>query len=89
MDLVEVDGLHTQAAETGLHLPADGIGPEGVIDRSLVIPEHAALGEDKGARPLPVGEGLSHDLLGVTETVDGCRVDPVHAEFERAVDCGD
>src|SRR5712672_2835265 len=57
-------------------------------DAAILVPTHAAFGEDIGTRPLPLLYRAGHHFLGVTETVDGCRVDPVDTEFEGAVNGG-
>ena len=58
-------------------------------DKAILVPAHAAFGEDVGAGAFPCAESAGGYFLGVTEAVDGGRVDPVDAEFEGAVNSGD
>ena len=83
MDLVEVDDIQLQAAQTVFNLAADL--QQGAPDTALVVPHHAALGEDER-----LDRGLLHRLaddgFGVAEAVDCGRVDPVEAEVDGLVD---
>ena len=58
-------------------------------DTTFGIPAHGALGENVGARTLPLLQRAGDDFFRVADTVDGGGVDPVDAEFERAVNGGD
>ena len=86
MDLVKVDGFDLEAAQAGLALQTDTA--EGVGDLALLIPDHAALGEDKWLFGGGL-DGAADDLLGVAKAVDGGGVDPVDAEVDGVVDGGD
>src|SRR6516165_10204746 len=54
-----------------------------------VIPSQNTFREDVRARPPPLLECASHDLLGVAQAINRCGIDPVHAELEGLVDRGD
>ncbi len=88
VDLVEVDAVHAQPAQAGLALAPDGVGLEAVADLAVLVPNHAAFGEDVGALPHAM-QGAGDDLLRAAEAVDGGRVDPVDAGVERLVNGGD
>jgi hypothetical protein len=78
VDLGEVNGVHPEPAQAGLALPPDGVGRQTVADLPTLVPHHAALGEH--VRPVTDHfERSGHDLFGVAQSVDGCRVDPVDA----------
>ena len=86
MDLVEVNGVGLEPAQAVLALAANGRFAQRVVDLALLMPDHAALGEDVGTRPLPVRQRLGDDLLRVAQAVDGGGVDPVDAQFQRLAD---
>src|ERR1035441_2474159 len=82
VDLVEVDRLHLEAAQALFHLAADL--QQGAFDLALLVPHHAALGEDKG---LDVGlfHRLADHLFGVAKAIDGGGVDPVDPQVDGLV----
>src|ERR1700674_2931427 len=88
MDLVEIDHIDGEAAEAVLDFAADRIGVQYFLYVAFGIPAQAALGKDVRPRTAPVLQRAGDDFLGVSETIDGCRVDPVDSEFERAVNGG-
>ena len=83
MDLVEVDDIQLQAAQTVIHLAADL--QQGAPDAALFVPHHAAFSEDKGLNRRLLHR-LADDGLRVAKAVDGRRVDPVDAEVDGLVD---
>src|SRR6201999_2395460 len=89
MDLVEVDYVDFQAHQAVFALPFDARGGVNFGDGAFVVPAHRVRREDVGAIAFPLFERAGDDFFGVTEAVDGGGVDPVDAEFEGAVDCGD
>src|SRR4051812_16809708 len=58
-----------------------------MADLSLLVPDHAALGEDIRPVAHPF-EGAGDHLLRVAEPIDGGRVDPVDAVVKRFSDRG-
>src|SRR5438132_11966758 len=56
---------------------------------SLFIPAQTAFSEDVRPRSGPGLQRESNDLLGVAHPVNRGGVDPVYAEFERAMNRGD
>ena len=83
VDLVEVDRLHLEAAQAVFHLAADL--QQGAPDPALVVPHHAALGEEEWLDRRLLHR-LPDDRLGVAKAVDGRRVDPVDAEVDGLAD---
>src|ERR1022692_3605204 len=88
VDLIEVDRVHSEPSQTGLTLAPDRRALEAVTDLSLLIPSHAALGEDVRAFAHPC-EGAGNHFLGVAQAIDRGGVDPVDAGIECFVDGGD
>src|ERR1700674_10566 len=89
MDLVEVDHIDGEAAEAVLDFAADRVGTQYFLHLTLGIPAQAAFGKNVGPGAAPVLQRAGDDFLGVSQTVDSGCVDPVDAEFERAVNGGD
>src|SRR5258708_37515183 len=89
MDLVEIDQIDGEAAEAVLDFFTDRLRTQYFVYLTFETPAQAALGEDVGPRTAPFLQRAADDFLGVSETVAGGRVDPVAAEFERAVNGGD
>src|ERR1700687_1032480 len=88
MDLVEIDHIDGEAAEAVLDFATDRIGAQYFLYLTFGIPAQAALGKDVRLGTAPVLQRAGDNLLGVSQTIDGGRVDPVDAEFERAVNGG-
>ena len=53
------------------------------------MPAHGALGEDQRPCAAPLFQRPGDDLFRVAQPIDGGRVDPVDAQFERAMNGGD
>jgi len=73
-----------------LTLTPDRLGAEVVVDLGRPLPGPSALGEDEDI--LAHSEGLDRpadDLLGMTEAVDRCRLDPGDPGIDRVPDRGD
>src|SRR5207237_2012050 len=87
VDLVEVEHVYLEPPQAGLAFAPDRIRLEAVPDLALLVPDHAAFGEDVGATTHPF-EGAGDHLLGVAESVDGCGVNPVDAVVQRFPDRG-
>src|SRR6267378_1491977 len=85
MDLVEIDHIDGKAAEAVLDFAADRIGAQYLLYLTLGIPAQPALGEDVRFRAAPLLQRAADDFLGVSQTVDSGRVDPVDAQFECAL----
>ena len=93
VDLVEIDDIHLKAAQARLQLVADGITLQAAMNLILGLPEfpapdHRALGEDVWLL-LSAFERTSHHFFRVAKPVDRCRIDPVDAKVEGALDRGD
>ena len=85
MDLVEIDHVDGEAAEAVFDFAPDRISAQYFLHIALGIPAQATLGED--VRPWSRASSSSaraNHFFGVPQTVDGGRVDPVDAEFERS-----
>ena len=89
VNLVEIDDVDFQALQAVFAFLFDGSGGVNFRDGALVVPAHRALGENVRAIAFPFFESASDDFFRMAEAVDRGGVDPVDAEFERAVDCGD
>jgi hypothetical protein len=88
VDLVEIDGIDGEAAQTGFAFAADGIAPEGAADGASFVPDESAFREyirTGGA----AFERAADDFFGVAEPVNGGGVDPVDAAVEGGMDGGD
>ena len=91
VELVEVDPLHAEPAQARLALAADRLRAQVVPDLALgqPVPDAAALREEvdvlAGTKRL---HSLADNLFRVAEPVNGCRVDPVDASFDRVPDRG-
>src|SRR5216684_7304360 len=88
MDLVEIDHIDGEATEAVFDFFTDRISTQYFVYLTFETPAQAALGKDVRPRTVPVLQCAADDLLGVSESVDGGGVDPVNAEFERAVNGG-
>src|SRR6202051_2407768 len=88
MDLVEIDHIDGETAEAVLDFFTDRISAQYFVHLTFETPAQAALGKDVGPRTAPVLQRAADDFLRVSQTVDGGRVNPVDAEFERAVNGG-
>ena len=89
VNLVEIDDVDLQTPQAVFALLADGIGLVDFRDAAFRVPAHGALGEHVGPRALPFFQCPGDDFFRVADAVDGGGVDPVDAEFERAVNGGD
>src|SRR5438552_13244271 len=87
--LVEIDGVDLEAAETVFAFAANGNGTELFPDFAFLVPAQNAFRKNVGARTAPFLQRASDDFLGVAQAVNGGGVDPVDAELQRAVNCGD
>jgi hypothetical protein len=88
VDLVEVDVVRAQPSEAVLALGDD---PATRVPPGVGVLAHRAvdLGGQHDGIPVQGGEGLTHDLLGLTEGVDVGRVDEVDAGVHRSLDDAD
>src|ERR1700719_2169559 len=55
---------------------------------SLFVPAQTAFGENVGAWARPGAQRKRYDFLGMAHSVNGRGVDPVNAQFERAMNRG-
>src|SRR6202795_1275830 len=85
MDLIEIDHIDREAAEAVLDFATDRIRAQYLLYLTLGTPAQPALGEDVRLRTAPLLQRSADDFLRVSQSVNGGRVDPVNAEFERAV----
>src|SRR5229473_193221 len=88
MDLVEIDHIDGEATEAVFDFFTDRISTQYFLYLTFETPAQSALGKDVRSRTAPVLQRAADDFLGVSESVDCGRVDPVDAEFERAVNGG-
>ena len=89
MNLIEIDLGDPESAQAVFHFGSDRVGAEHFLHLAAGVPAQAPLGENVGARARPSLESPGDDLFGMPQTVDGGGVDPVHAQFERAMNRGD
>ena len=89
MDLIEINYIDGKAAKAVLDFTADRGGAQYFVHLTLGIPAQAALGKDVGPGAAPFLQRASDNFLGVSQTVDRGRVDPVDAQFERTMNGGD
>src|SRR5713101_9642717 len=89
MDLVKIDHVDGKAPKTVLDFAADRVGIQYFLHLTVGTPPQAALGKDVRSEAAPLLKSTADHFLGVYQTVHGGRVDPVDAEFERAVNSGD
>ena len=87
--MVKIDYVEGKAAKAVLDFAANRVRPQYFLHLALGIPAQAALGKDVRSGAAPLLQSTADHFLGVSEAVDGGRVDPVHAEFERTVNGGD
>src|SRR5258708_19593482 len=76
MDLVEVDSVYVETAETGLAFPADRGGVQNTTGLTLGVPTETAFGEDVRPAARPPRERLAYDLFRLPNTVNPPSVDP-------------
>src|SRR6267378_3149738 len=85
MDLVKIDRVHLQAAQTVLAFAADRSGAEFLSGVPFFVPAKDALGEHIGARAAPFLQRAGYDFFGMAHAVDGGGIDPIDAKFERTM----
>src|SRR5258708_35169049 len=88
MDLVQIDDIDGEAAEAVLDFFTDRISAQYFVHLTFETPAQAAFGTDVRPRTAPVLQRAADDFLRVSQTVDGGRINPVDAEFERTVNGG-
>ncbi len=89
MNLVEIDRLNLKSAQAAFDFSPERSGVQRVVHLAIFVPNHAALGEHVGTFAIPLRQGLRDHLLRMAQAVDGGRIDPVDAKFERTVNGGD
>ena len=87
MDLVEINYINLQALEAGFDFAADRLCFQAATYLTPLVPHQLALGKNIGTLGAAL-QRLGNHLLGVSETVDGRGIDPVHAGVERSVNGG-
>ena len=87
VDLIEVDRVDPEAFETRIDLAQDRVPLQLVHDPAAASVEQRCLREHVRV-VLASGKRPADDFLGVPEAVDRGRVDPIDAELERPLDCG-
>src|SRR5437016_3347649 len=85
MDLIEVDHIDIEPAQTLLALVTNGIRVQRAMDISLFVPPQTALGENVRPRARPGPQRKRHDFLGMAHSINRGGVDPVNTELERAM----
>src|ERR1039458_4171039 len=89
VDLVKIDYVDGKAAKAILDFAADRVGDQYFLYLTVGIPAQATLGKDVWSGAAPAFQRPADYFLGVPQTVDCGRVDPVDAEFERTMNSGD
>ena len=89
MDLVEVNSFDPQPAQTVFALASNGVCLQHVVNLPMFIPTQSAFGEN--IRPLarPRFQRPGDNFLRVAHAVNRGGINPVDAQFERAMDGGD
>src|ERR1700686_2144286 len=88
MDLVKIDHIDRKAAKAIFDFATDRTGAQYFFHFTLGVPAETALREDIRPRARPALERAGDNFLGGSQSVDGRRIDPVDAKFERAVNRG-
>ena len=89
MDLVEVDNIDIQPAQTVLALATNGIRFQIAMDISLFVPAQTAFSENVRPRSRPGFQCKRDHFLGMAHSVNGGRIDPVNAKLECSMDRAD
>src|SRR6266852_1106572 len=88
MDLIKIDYIDGEAAKTVLDFAANRSCAKYFSHLTVGITAQAALGKDVRSGSAPLLNSTAYHFLGVSQTIYGGRIDPVDAEFERAVNGG-
>ena len=88
VDLIEIDGVDAETLQAVLGFLADRRSLQIVRDGPGFVPYKAALGEDVGTLGQTLQRAADNDL-GMSQTVDGRGIDPVHSGVQRRVNGGD
>src|SRR5947208_3045615 len=82
MNLVKVDHINVQPAQTIVAFAADGIGLQRAVHVSLLVPAQTALGENVRPRSGPGPQRKRDDFFGVAHSVNSGGVNPVNAKIQ-------
>jgi hypothetical protein len=90
MNLIQVDAFNAQSPQGVLALVAQGSRLQVAERRSILrIDAHAALREYQRALSIPqLAKRLANEALRMPVAIDGRRIDPGDAQFDRSKDCG-
>jgi hypothetical protein len=89
MELVKIDCLEAQAAKACLALSADRCAAQAAGDPPASVPNARAFGEYEGSiLSIEASERGPYDLLGVSESIRWCRIDPFDTACRRMLNCG-
>jgi hypothetical protein len=83
VDLIEIDCIHLQPAQTGLAFASNGFRVQRVADLAFLVPDHPAFGENIRTLSSPIAQRFRDNFFGMAKPVDGCGVDPVNAKLQR------
>src|SRR2546423_8071014 len=86
VNLIEIDYIHIQPKQTVFALAANGLRLQVSVNVALFVPPQTTFGENVWPTSRPRFQRGSDDFLGVAHSINGCRVDPVNAKVERAMD---
>jgi len=89
MDLIEVDHVTAEPSQAVLALLADRAALQRIVHLPRIAPDHSTLGKNIGPPSGPLRQSLRDDLLGMSQTVNGGYINPVHAQFQCAMDSRD
>src|SRR5436305_387299 len=89
VDLIEIDYIDVQPAQTIFALAANGAYTEVAMDISLFVCTQTTLSENVGPRSGPGFQRRRDHFFRVAHSINGGRVDPVDTKLERPMDRGD
>ena len=87
MDLIKVDHIDIQPAQTVFAFAPNGFRLQVVMDISLFIPAKAAFRENVRPGSRPGFQRNGDNFLGVAHAVNGGGIDPVNAQLKSPMYC--
>src|SRR6266480_3752045 len=88
MELVEIDVVGLQIAQTDFDFAPDARGREILPPTTLLVAQRATLGKNVDGVAL-ASQGLAYDLLGSSPAIKGSGIDPVDPELKSRFNSAD
>src|SRR5690242_9187163 len=85
MDLIQVDDIHPKSPKAIFRFLADRRSFQNRTQLPALIQTSHAFGEGISSRTAPTLQRTPHDFLGVSQTVDRSRIDPVRTKLQRSM----